>query len=60
MQVTFDISKFPDLVFAAKEIIDYANGKTTSIDFKMFDSAICDLELARVVCDEVRECVTEY
>ncbi|GGH42703.1 hypothetical protein GCM10007423_39530 [Dyadobacter endophyticus] len=54
MEVTFDISKFPDLVLAAKEILEYAAGKTESVDFKMIDSAIADLERARKTCEEVQ------
>lgn len=53
MEVTFDIRQFPDLVFAAMEILEYAQGKSSSVDLKMIDSVIADLERARKTCDEV-------
>ncbi|QRQ99753.1 hypothetical protein [Dyadobacter sandarakinus] len=55
MQVTFDISKYPDLVLAAKEILNYYHGKTQAVDLKTLDGAISDLEHARRTCDEVHE-----
>ncbi|CAG5072908.1 hypothetical protein DYBT9623_04445 [Dyadobacter sp. CECT 9623] len=55
MQVTFDINQFPDLVLAANEILEFESGTKTSVDFKMFDSALSDLTLARKICEEVEE-----
>lgn len=55
MEVTFDIRQFPDLVLAAQEILEYAAGKTESVDFKMLESAISDLERARKTCKEVQQ-----
>jgi len=55
MDVTFDIRQFPDLVLAAREILDFAAGKTSSVDFKLIDSAIADLERARKTCEEVEQ-----
>jgi len=53
MKVTFDIQQFPGLVQAAQEILYLAAGKSKSVDFKMIQSAICDLERIERIAEEV-------
>jgi len=53
MEVRFNKDQTPDLSHTIREILDFVEGKTQSVDLRNIKSAISELEYIERHCEEV-------